>query len=133
MAGKLDVLLTIIEELSEGLKTNRSIDNEIENELNAFRNAKETIKEQIDEINNIRQNTNKNRPLFCACIVILFTNLSTDSVNICSQASNIGNSACLILFITSKLKSGVMIFFNITPSNAIAKYIAAMNCIKEAN
>ena len=33
MAGKLDVLLTIIEELSEGLKTNRSIDNEIENEL----------------------------------------------------------------------------------------------------
>ena len=33
MAGKLDVLWTIIDELSEGLKTDKSIDNEIENEL----------------------------------------------------------------------------------------------------
>lgn len=33
MSGKLDILWTIIDELSEGLKTNKSIDNEIENEL----------------------------------------------------------------------------------------------------
>ncbi len=31
--GKLDVLWTIVDELSEGIKTNKNIDNEIENEL----------------------------------------------------------------------------------------------------